>query len=215
MATLNDIAVDALRRIHVLEAGETPEASDKGVAMDRLLQLVVELPEYGAGRRLTEATTAINTTAHEDERIICSVTGLTVTLPADPGDGARVSVVPLTGTATVTPTTRKIEGGTTSVSVTEATTWAYRADLADWVKVTALTSTSDSPWPSSCDSSLAAILAFEIMDEFGAEMSPGLSAAYPKAKNYLSSKYTRPRAVNFNSAVPHSVRGPGRLYRVR
>lgn len=215
MTTLNEIATDALQRLHVLEGGETPAAEDIAVAIQRLLQLVEELPEYGAGRKFTEATVERNTTAQEDERIICSVTGLTVTLPATPSDGARVSVVPITGTTTVTPTVRKLEGAAADQTISAATTWAYRADLADWVKVTDLTKNSDSPWPASCDNALGAIVAVETANEFGAEVSASLSASYQKGKAMLQAKYSRPRNVNFNAALPQSVRGPNRLYRTR
>lgn len=215
MATLNEIATEALDHLFITVGDESPDTGDLAKALASLQGAVSRLPEYGAGRKLKEVTTALSVTAKPDQRVICSVTGLTVTLPANPADGTRVSVVPLTGTITVTPTDRKLEGTVALQSITAATVWAYRADLADWVKLTALTGSSESPYPPECDSALGYVAALEAAPKFSVSIDEALGALIQDAKTFLRAKYSRPGEQDWHGNVPLSVQGPGRLRRYR
>lgn len=212
MATLNDIVAGAAEDLSLTVGGGSLTASDQAVILSCLQDVLARLPEYGAGRKLVERTTEASITLAEDQRVICVVSGLTITLPDSPRDGARASVIPITGTATVTPTCRKIEGSAASVTVSLPTVWAYRADLADWVKVTALVGADDSPWPGECDSALRHITAKMAAPKFEAQIGAELAVQIIEDETFLRAKYARPGNVDFSQVLPRSVLGPGRKY---
>ena len=216
MATLSELATRALKELSLIVAGESADSADLSDAEDVILDLVVKLPEYGGGREMVDVETSISATAKAEQRVLCQAGSITITAPHSPRDGERFSVFPIAGgTITVTPYRRKIEDDTASLSVTANTTWAYRADLGDWVKVTALTNSSDSPYPAWCDLPLIHFTAMEIANQFEVPISPQLAAKIEASTALMSAKYSRPREVDFNSALPQSTRGPGRLWRVR
>lgn len=215
MATVKTLAHEALDHLFITEGGEEPSAEDSAKAVSSMLRVLSRLPEYGGGRTLVDETVTEAVTAKPDGRYVVAVTGLTITLPADPQDGARVAVVPIAGSVTVKPDNRKVEGGTASLSVTDGTTWAYRADLADWVKVTDLSSGSESPWPASCDAALGHFCAKEAAAKFSAQITPELGMLISESEAFIRSKYVRPREQDWGASVPYSIQGPGRLRRYR
>lgn len=216
MATLTDLATRSLQELEIIASGETPAAADLTLAVQALVDLCVLLPEVGAGRDMLDVETSSSRQAHEDERIICTVAGLTITTPMDPSDGARFSVIPVAGgTITVTPYRRKIEGGSSDVSVTDATTWAYRADLADWVEVTALDGTDNSPWPDWCDQPLVHLGAEELAAAFSVDIKPALGVKIARSRMTLKTRYARPRERQWGDVMPFSIKGQGRFRRYR
>lgn len=215
MATVKDLAHEALDHLFVTEGAEEPAAEDSAKAVTSMLRVLSRLPEYGGGRALVDRTVSKSATAQPDGRLIVTLNGLTATMPADPQDGTRIAIVPLTGTVTVKPNNRKIENGTADISVTASTTWAYRSDLADWVKVSDLTGSSESPWPASCDAALGHFCAKESAPKFEARIGPELAELIMESETFVRSRYVRPRDQDWNKSVPYSVQGPGRLRRHR
>src|SRR5690606_38163984 len=92
----------------------------------------------------------------ENSRLIANnTTDITVWLPSDPGPGSRIAIVDPLGTLTSNTVTldgngRSIETALT-VTPTTDTTWMYREDSGDWVRVTALTASDEMPFPSEYD----------------------------------------------------------------
>ncbi|MEL6859301.1 MAG: hypothetical protein AAFO74_13020 [Pseudomonadota bacterium] len=211
MATLTDLANGALQHIYVLEGGETAAAEDFAVSMKTLRQVLARLPEYGGGQKLVDVSTQISTEAVSDQRIICQGTGLVITLPEDPEDGARVAVSLLTGTADVKSTDRKLQGATATVTISADTTWIYRAPSIDWVAVTALSDTAASPYGDDSDSAIELITAMELAPKFSAQIGPELADSISEAKVFLRSKYNRPPEQNWRKSLPYSLQGPARL----
>ena len=211
MATLTDLATGALQQLYVLEGGETPSAEDFAVSLKTLRQVLARLPEYGGGRKLVDVSTEITTEARSDQRLICQTSGLVITLPSNPEDGSRVSVVPLTGTASVLSPDRKIENATATVPISVATTWIYRAARIDWVRVTDLADTDNSPYGDDCDSALEMITALEVAPKMAIEIGATLGESISDAKTFLRGKYARPAEQNWRKALPWSLQGPARL----
>lgn len=115
----------------------------------------------------------------EDARLVCNLTSAeTLYLPPNPVDGTRVAVIDERGSFATTPLTisangRKI-GGSSSVTLSTTSTnksWFYRADLGDWVEVTDLLVTDESPFPSEFDELLVLLLAFRINPRHETQMS--------------------------------------------
>lgn len=211
MATLTEIATGALEQLFVLAGGETAEAEDQALALETLQQCLARLPEYGGGRRMVDVSTEISTKAVSDQRVICQGTGLTITLPENPEDGARVGVSLLTGTADIVSPDRKLEGATATVNISTDTVWIYRADSIDWVKVTALTGGSTSPYGDDCDSALELITAMELAPKFEVQIGGVLAENISEAKVFLRSKYSRPAEQSWQHSLPYSLQGPARL----
>lgn len=216
MATLNELAEDALRHLALLDGAETPEAEDQARALEALMRVVARLPEYGAGRALVDESVSVSPKeTPQDVRLIVSVAGLTIPTPTDPDDGARFAVAPLAGAVSVTPKGRRLEGGLSALSISADTMWIYRADLADWVKSTSLTGQSQSPWPQDCDSALGQLAAEEVAPTLGIPVSADLGRLIEASRSFLRAKFGRPGRQDWSSIVPNSVSGPGRLRRYR
>lgn len=211
MTTLKDLAKGALSHLFVLEGQEEPEADELATALTTLRDVLARLPEYGGGRRLVDENATISVTANHDARLICAVSGLVITTPTEPKDGTRLAVAPLSGSVTVSSEDRKLESATASVVVSEPTTWVYRAEAIDWVKVTALADTDPSPYGDDCDSAIKYITAMEAADLFAAEITPALGRKIAEAQSYLRSKYHRPRDQDWRASAPYSVQGSNRL----
>lgn len=216
MATVNDLAVKALRELYLLEGGAIPDASSGAVAVDAVLAILAQLPEIGGGRDMDDRSVERSCTAREDERILCQAVSLTVTTPCDPREWARLAVVPVAGgTVTVSPYKRLLEGALASIPITTATTWYYRSSDANWVKVTSLTEASDSPYPDWCDLFIVHLAAEEMAATFGVDIDPALAVKIESSKGKLRARFGRPRDRDWGGMVPSSVRGPGRLWRHR
>lgn len=211
MATLTDLANGALEQLFVLEAGETADANDLALALKTLRQVLARLPEYGGGQKLIDVSTKLSANAVSDQRVICQGTGLTITLPEDPEDGARVGVSLLTGTADVKSPDRKLEGATAAVTIGTDTVWIYRAASINWVKVTALADSDASPYGDDADSAIELITTMELAPKFEIPISGELAENITEARVFLRSKYTRPPEQRWRSSVPYSLQGPARL----
>lgn len=211
MATLSEIATGALEQLYVLAGGETADADDQALALETLQQVLARLPEYGGGRKLVDVSTTISVDALPDQRVICQGSGLTITLPDDPEDGTRVAVALLTGTADVVSEDRKLENATATVTISSDTTWIYRADSIDWVRVTALTGGDNSPYSDDSDSALELVTALELAPKFEVRISPELANNIEEAKVFLRGKYSRPAEQSWRGSVPYSLQGPARL----
>lgn len=212
MATLTELATQALRKLFVVADGESPEVSDLSVALGHLRHVLARLPEYGGGRAMVERTTSESETVDADTRTISTVSGIVLTFPSTPRAGTRVGIAPLTGTATVKSLDRKIEGAAASVLVSLPSVWIYREDLIDWVLVTALSDTNDSPWPSDCDSALVDLTAMESAPAFQVSIGPELGAAIENSKAFLRAKYNRPGVIKAVDLYPRTVARVGRRH---
>ena len=211
MATLTDLANGALEQLFVLASGETADADDLALSIKTLRQVLARLPEYGGGQKLVDVSTKISTDAVSDQRVICQGTGLVITLPEDPEDGARVGVSLLTGTADVKSADRKLQGATATVTISVDTVWIYRASSVDWVAVTALADGDASPYGDDSDNAIELITAMELAPKFEVPISRELAENISEAKVFLRSKYNRPPEQNWRKSLPYSLQGPARL----
>lgn len=211
MATLTELAHNVLDHLFITEGAETPDASDSAKVLERLRKVLARLPEYGGGRRLVDGSATVSTTVRPDTRTICQASGLVITLPSDPEDGARVAVSLLTGTAQVKSGDRKLESATATLTISDNTTWIYRADSIDWVKVTSLADNAESPYGEDADSAIEFVTALECAPIFAVTIRPELAESIRDAKTFLRSKYSRPAEQNWAKSVPYSIQGPARL----
>lgn len=210
MAKLNELATNALCELTVVAGGDTASAEDQAQALAALLRLVASLPEIGGGRQMVDAEADKSCQPVEDTRVIVTASGVTVTPPANPRLGARFGVVPLDVTATVGAGQRFIEGARADLSVTSPTTWAYNPDQANWVKVTGLIGTDESPWPAWMDHWISVLTARDAASSLSVPVPQILGPAIAAAEASLRAAFSRPARTNWAAAVPASAAGAAR-----
>lgn len=209
MATLNELANEALEQLFVLSAGETPAPDEHAAVLSIVQRLIVSLPEIGGGRQLVDVESNTSCEPAEDTRVVVTSSGVTITPPSAPRNGARFGVIPIGVTVSVSAGSRYIQGSTLSLSVTTPTIWTYDPSAANWVKVTDLASTDQSPWPAWLDQHIAVLAARDAAPKVIDSISATLAANIARAEAALRTVFSRPAKANWAAAVPGSVRGSG------
>lgn len=141
----------------------------------------------------------------------------TVYLPAEPDDGARISIVDIGSSAvsfTLDGNGRKIEGQLTLVesspTVLNGVTWMYRADLASWERVSDITSAGLLPLPAEFDDLWINYLAIQVAPSNSEEAPEEIVATFKAALARLKARYRQSRGIAVNSpSASHSRFGPG------
>lgn len=190
MSTTRDIIRRALRLIGVLASGQEPGGSDAADGLERLQSLILGLPGLVHNAHWREVATHAAYVAKEGERITVTAPGA-VTLPSiitwnpaldpfcdpsglewddcttarPPYDLARVQII-----------------GQTPPN---AGLWVYSASNAAWRRADGLKITSDCPFGVEDDGGLAAILAVDVVDEFGGQVGQRtLAVAQQSARSF-------------------------------
>lgn len=131
-----------------------------------------------------------------NRRLLTQITqATTVYMPQYPNDGTRIALAD-TGsdgsTLTLDGNGRKIEDAAT-VSLDPMTVgqreWFYRADLANWVRVTDLSISDAQPFPSKYDDFLVMLLAFRISPRYAAEVAEPTAAMMRKSMASFKAQY--------------------------
>lgn len=185
MATPRTIIKRALRLIQALNVGEEPSAEDASTCLEALQALILELPAMGVGRQLATVEATSDVTLFDGDRLAARPTAaMTVTLPKDPPDGARVAILDptrvfATYNVTISRNGSLIAGAAANVTLSTngaERVYRFRADTLDWVEESALTLDGSLPYPSDFDDAFAHILAVRIHPEY-ASISEGVSPA--------------------------------------
>jgi hypothetical protein len=90
---------------------------------------------------------------------------------------------------------RRIEGATSIVLNTngDSRQWLYRGDTANWVKITALSSSDAMPFPQEFDSFFTTKLAMRINPRYGQSLSQETAAELGRIEGRLRARYRKPR----------------------
>jgi hypothetical protein len=155
-----------------------------------------------------------------NQRLLATNTAaLTVYLTPCPQDGARMAIADPFSRLAAFPVTldangRTIEGASTiTLDVDGAfTEWFYRADLGEWVKITALVDTDECPFPDDFDSFFSIGLALRLNPRHGREMDPQTAVVFKAERRKFIARYlqSRPLEVDDSLAWPFmSTQGYG------
>lgn len=215
MTKVSVLATRSLRFLGVVVGGDTPETEDQSIAETELLDLLKLLPEYGAGREYRELETSVGVTVESDVRLIATVSGIVITTPENPKDGSRFMIIPVAGAVSVVPEGRKIQGSSSTITVTSPSQWVYRADLGDWLLVTGLTNASDSPYPDWVDGPLVKLNAGEIAPIFAMSLTSDQYRKIEDARMLLAAHYSRPRETKPSEQIPVALMGGNTARRYR
>jgi hypothetical protein len=182
-------------------------------ALDHLNLWLRRLAGYGgslpAPSRLVSASLAL---ARDDlpAVLLCDRGGVTITLPSDPRDGVRLTIVDVNGLfaasgLTVARNGWRIEGGAADLLLTTPglnRTWIYRADLGDWLRATDIVLLDALlPLHPDLDADAALLLARDMSGEYGMMLTEHDMRECRSAENRIYGRYAQPRAATFDPAL--------------
>lgn len=185
MATCRDITKGALRKIGKLGAGREPRAADASDALEALQGLYRSLINSGAFGRLRDVTPLTDYVAGENERIFRTTADtLTITLPElVDDDGASYS--PLDCSVVII---SDVFSGVT-------TEFIYDANQHVWRSLYDLTDDSNAPLSARDAEGLKALLALQIVDEYGGTLGPATARQAGIFQSSLINRFSMPQSV--------------------
>lgn len=229
----------AFRFENLIAVGASPTSDEQTEALYHLNDIIQELLGFELGELVydwqipptrTSATRKENprdpyaerenvtvyTNPPTNVRLVTKISSaLTVYLPEFPDDGARMAFSDAGATATLTldANGRTIEGaGTLAIPVSSIKEyqWFYRADLANWVRVSALTANDALPFPAKFNTMFYALLAIRLSPGYGKEPRPVTVATARELRSKFQSQYRQevPTPATYNLGNLQSFRSP-------
>lgn len=200
MATCRLIVSMALRKLGRLGAGREPRPADQTDVLAALQGLYRSWIEAGTFGRLSDVIPLTDMTAYENQRIIRDPSVITVTLPeflpAWSNPLPYVALWPAVSTGTYDYNQRPPrDGAVVQLKDTVAgnvESYVYDGTLREWINIDALQLDEEAP-RSGDPHGLAACLATEIADEFGAEIGPATQRQAARYLTVLTHAYSTPR----------------------
>lgn len=227
MATLRKIISDAYRESGIIQKGSQPDAAQMQEGLDKLLMIIENVfgeevgslyqdVNYGDDGAVNSYSVDSNRQVFVDNsyarpsyRLLVN-TGSPKTIYLDPApyDGARFGVIDVgqnftTAPLTVVADTRKIEGGRQVVLNTDGAVvdWLYRADLAEWVRVSPLTLDSQTPFPPQFDDYFIMKLATRLYPRYLVSTSPETMMHFREIQRKFRSRYSTSQEMNSETGL--------------
>lgn len=212
MTLASAIIQRAYRRANLIAAVATPSATEQSEALDHLDVLLLSTIGFEAGQELCDVTVGgtydqsqcLSTWIPENVRLILNLTGAqSFNLDPSPYDGQRLAIADAAGNLatdnlTLAGNGRNIEGASSLTLATSGDTrqWLYRADTANWVKITSLALTDAMPLPTEFDGYFVDNLAMQLSPSFSAGLPQEILASLSRQKNLIQARYRKPRRQN-------------------
>lgn len=213
MSTCREILTDAYREIGSY-ANESLSDSDERIGMRRFNALMGDLAGLGVGEKLRDLDLMQCILPPADcmpknLRVLMPAGGMTVPFPAAPENGSRFSVVDVNGLFATSPVTisrngRKAEGAANDLTANTANfnrTWMYRADLADWRRVSDLQPNDDFPLIQECEDAFTVLLAMRLAPTDGMAITAETSIAVQRAQGSLRARHKQTRDVSVDPVL--------------
>lgn len=207
MSSCRDILTDAYRELGSY-ANESMSAADESIGMRRFNALMDDLSGLGVGEKLqdvdlTQPVSFCSQETPKNIRFLVPTGGRTLAFPVDPENGSRFAVIDVNGVFATSPVTlarsgRKVEGLPADLVANTANfnrTWMYRADLADWRRVTDLLPADDFPLIKECVDAFTVLLALRLAPTDGQPVQAETAAAVQRAQGSLRARHRQTRAV--------------------
>lgn len=212
MSTIRELVTEAFRENNLIQVGDTPAGAEYTEAEKRLLRIISMLFGAGFGESLVSDVVDYST---KDEGLgantrvlVTDKTQSTIYLPETPNDGERFSVVDPSGllsasNLTITPLAGTIEGVDSLTLNTDniIREWFYRADTGNWVRVTELIDSSQSPFPPEFDDLLIEYLAMRISPRYGTQTAPESAEVYRSMLKMFKARYRQKRETKPEAAL--------------
>jgi hypothetical protein len=210
MPTLaSDIITRAHRESNLTPLVSAPNANQQAEALPLLNGQLLAALGFEAGTDLGE----LNIGGQFDQSAICSqwvpmnarlvlnlAGATTLKLHPQPYEGQRLAVADAAANLAANPLTlsgngRQIEGAASVVLNVngDARQWLYRADTANWVKITALAAGDAMPLPQEFDSFFTTRLAMRLNPRYGQSLSQETAKELATIEGKLRARYRKPR----------------------
>lgn len=136
----------------------------------------------------------------------------TVWLPLKPSDGSRMAISDphnrlATYPITLEPNGRTIEGADSLVLNTDGldTSWFYRAELSDWVRVTNLALTDEAPFPEDFDAMQYILLATRLVPPSGRKLNEMSAAILTEQRRQFLARYAQDAPLHINPDLRYNA----------
>lgn len=225
MTAIAEIIEQAFREGRLVNELQNPTPTQVADAMKRLQQVIGNMYGVDAGENLNDWPLgpygrnnqswiggAYFSYPELNSRILATATeAKNVYLPVSPSPGARVQIVDPFARLAAFPVTldgngRTIEGAATLVLNVNSTNrvWFYRDDLANWVRITALTVADEMPFPDDFDTLFVTLLALRIAPLYRNTLPPETISIMQSLKRDFVNRYLQsaPLQINPDLAYP-------------
>lgn len=178
MTTCRDIVTLALRQARIVGIGRTPRASEAAEGMEALQALYDSMFSDGPLGPFTDVYKTENYTANENERVIAD--NITVTIPDTFDDEGE---------------TRAPKDLSAIVVLTSTGANNYVFSLGEWQVCNNLALDDAAPLANRDKAGLAALLAVQFAEMFGATLPPETTRRAYKFKGRISHKFSTDRGL--------------------
>lgn len=210
MATASEIIRAAYREAQIVAITALPTAAETTEALTRLNALVLSVFGNEVGSELSDIaiggefdqSSIVSQAVPDDARLILNLDGArTIPLDPRPYNGQRVAVADAgytldTANLTLDGNGRRIEAAATLTLATEGLSrqWMYRADTANWVRLSDLAIGDTMPFPTEFDDWFVIMLAMRLNPRHRSDgMSQESIAALDRQTTALQARYRKPR----------------------
>lgn len=214
-STISQLVSKGLREAGIIGVGDTPEAAEYEETADRLRRIIssffgnelgenLQTVNYGRAGLVNPYAQELDTSSEigsiyvpSNVRLVFNINvATTLYLNPNPDDGARFGLIDNAGNfatynVTVNGNGRQIEmlNSVLLNANDQNREWFYRADLGNWVRVTDLGDSDESPLPQEFDDYLITLLAFRVNPRYGATTSQEMITVMTDMKKRFRARY--------------------------
>jgi hypothetical protein len=210
MTLASGIILRAYRRANLVVKGQTPDTTEQSEALDFLNGILLSTIGNEAGGELGDLNVGgeyddnITNWVPRDARLVLNLSGAqSLDLDPEPYEGQRLAIVDAatnlaTYNLTLNGNGRKIEGATSLVLSTNGMDrqWLYRADTANWVKITSLAASDTMPLPPEFDGYFVDMLAMDLSPSHSAQVPQQVLMSLQRRKQQIQARYRKPQRRN-------------------
>lgn len=226
MTLISSLILDAYRESNTLPLGKEPTPNQTTEALRLYNAIMTAIFGGDAGERLQDWPLGnFDRDATDDDylqipdqrlyhppinmRLLALQTeAITVHLTTRPQDGARMGVADPYSRLSAVPLTldgngRPIEGAAALVLATDGLfrEWLYRADLAQWVRITDLAADDENPFPAAYDTMFILLLAMRINPRYGRALDQLSAQMLKKNRTEFVARYLQSRPLEINDSI--------------
>jgi hypothetical protein len=206
---VSSIVTQAFRRSQKIAIVSSPSVAEEAEALALLNPIIGSVLGNEAGQRLHDITVGgtydqsqfLSSWIPENTRLACSLASTrTFNLHPSPYEGQRFAVVDVPANFSTYNLTLNGNGRTieldSSLTISEDgfyAQWMYRADTADWTRITDLIALDEMPFPNEFDIYFINRLATELDPNNGITTAPEVIASMQRHEAQLLARYRKPR----------------------
>lgn len=209
MSLASDIITAAYRESNLVPIVSTPSTAENTEGLRLLNNLILstigseagqELRDLNIGGEFDQSDFTSNGVPDNARLILNLAAAKTLELDPQPYEGQRIAVADAgnnltTHNLTLDGNGRRIEAAATLVLATSGMSrqWMYRADTANWVRLTGLIAADEMPFPQDFDDYFIVSLALRLNPRHGRQLAQESIAALDRQRGQIRARYRKPR----------------------